>query len=55
VQDWTEINRSPNEYYFIFDTRDKIPNKYFIDLKVHIAGEVSTYKKQLAFFIVNKK
>lgn len=55
VQDWTEINRSPNEYYFIFDTRDKIPNKYFIDLKVHIAGEVSTYKKQLTFFIVNKK
>ena len=34
---------------------DKIPNKYFIDLKVHIAGEVSTYKKQLTFFIVNKK
>jgi hypothetical protein len=55
VQDWTEINRSPNEYYFIFDTMDKIPNKYFIDLKVHIAGEVSTYKKQLSFFIVNKK
>ncbi len=24
VQDWTPINRTPNEYYFIFDTRDKI-------------------------------
>jgi hypothetical protein len=24
VQDWTELNRTPNEYYFNFDTRDKI-------------------------------
>jgi ASC-1-like (ASCH) protein len=55
VQDWTEFNRTPNEYYFNFDTRDKIPNKYFIDLKVQIAGEITTYKKQLHFFIVNKK
>ena len=29
VQDWTPINRTPNEYYFIFDMRDKIPNQYF--------------------------
>jgi len=55
VQDWTEFNRTPNEYYFNFDTRDKIPNKYFVDLKVQIAGEITTYKKQLTFFIVNKK
>ena len=55
VQDWTEFNRTPNEYYFNFDTRDKIPNKYFVDLKVQIAGEITTYKKQLHFFIVNKK
>jgi hypothetical protein len=55
VQDWTELNRTPNEYYFNFDTRDKIPNKYFVDLKVQIAGEITTYKKQLHFFIVNKK
>jgi len=26
VHDWTPINRTPNEYYFIFDMRDKIPN-----------------------------
>ena len=23
VQDWTTLNHTPNEYYFIFDTRDK--------------------------------
>jgi hypothetical protein len=55
VQDWTKINRTPNEYYFIFDTRDKIPNEYFIDLKVLNSGEVNTYKKQIKFQIVNKK
>ncbi|NBO72588.1 hypothetical protein EBV26_19250, partial [bacterium] len=53
VQDWTKINRTPNEYYFIFDTRDKIPNEYFIDLKVISTGEVNTYKKQIKFQIVN--
>ena len=34
VQDWTQINRASNEYYFIFDTRDKIPNEYNVDIKV---------------------
>jgi hypothetical protein len=55
VQDWTKLNRTPNEYYFIFDTRDKIPNEYYIDLKVISSGEINTYKKQIKFQIVNKK
>jgi|LakMenE18May11ns_1017448.scaffolds.fasta_scaffold9917140_2 hypothetical protein len=55
VQDWTKINKTPNEYYFIFDTRDKIPNEYFIDIKLNINGEVNTYKRQIKFQIVNKK
>ena len=55
VQEWTKINRTPNEYYFIFDTRDKIPNEYNVDIKVYSSGEVNTYKKTLTFQIVNKK
>lgn len=55
VQDWTELNRTPNEFYFIFDMRDKIPNQYYIDIRVDISGERDTYKKQLTFQIVNKK
>jgi hypothetical protein len=55
VQDWTPINRTPNEYYFIFDMRDKIPNQYYIDIQVNTSGEKDTYKKQLTFNIVNKK
>jgi len=55
VQDWTQVNRASNEYYFIFDTRDKIPNEYSIDIKVLTSGEVDTYKKTLTFQIVDKK
>ena len=55
VQDWTKINRTPNEYYFIFDTRDKIPNEYYVDIQVVSSGEVNTYKQQIKFQIVNVK
>jgi hypothetical protein len=55
VQDWTKLNRTPNEYYFIFDTRDKIPNEYFIDLKVENSGEINIYKRQIKFQIINYK
>jgi hypothetical protein len=55
VQDWTKINKTPNEYYFIFDTRDKIPNEYYVDMKVISSGEINTYKKQIKFQIVNVK
>jgi hypothetical protein len=55
VQDWTRINKTSNEYYFIFDTRDKIPNEYYIDIKVNTSGQVDTYKRTLKFQIVNKK
>ena len=55
VQDWTPINRTPNEYYFMFDMRDKIPNQYYVDIQVNTSGEKDTYKKQLTFNIVNTK
>jgi hypothetical protein len=55
VQGWTRINQTQNEYYFMFDTRDKIPNEYYVDLKVESSGEINTYKKQIKFQIVNVK
>jgi hypothetical protein len=55
VQDWTKISRTPNEYYFMFDTRDKIPNEYYVDLKVMSSGEINTYKRQIKFQVVNVK
>jgi hypothetical protein len=55
VQDWTPINKTPNEYYFMFDMRDKIPNQYYVDIQVSTSGEKDTYKRQLTFNIVNTK
>ena len=55
VQDWTRINKTSDGYYFIFDTKDKIPNEYFIDIKVNTDRNVDTYKRELQFQIVNKK
>jgi hypothetical protein len=55
VQDWTPLNRTPNQFYFIFDMKDKIPNQYFVDIQVNTSGEKDTYKQQLTFQIVNKK
>lgn len=54
VQDWTKINRTPDGYYFVFDTTDKIPNEYFVDIKVVSDKNVDTYKRELQFQIVNK-
>jgi hypothetical protein len=39
----------------MFDTRDKIPNEYYIDLKVTTSGQVNVYKQQINFLIVNQK
>jgi hypothetical protein len=55
VQDWTPVNRTPNEYYFMFDMKDKIPNEYFVDIQVNTSGEKDIYKDTLQFQIVNKK
>jgi hypothetical protein len=55
VQDWTRINKTTDSYYFIFDTTDKIPNEYFVDIKVVSDKNTNTYKRELQFQIVNKK
>ena len=55
VQDWTRVNKTPNEYYFIFDTRDKIPNEYYIDIKVESSGEINTFKRSIKFQILSYK
>jgi hypothetical protein len=55
VQDWTRINKTNDGYYFIFDTTDKIPNEYFVDIKVESDRNIDTYKRELQFQIVSKK
>lgn len=55
VQNWTRINKTPDGYFFVFDTTDKIPNEYFVDIKVISDKNIDTYKRDLQFEIVNKK
>lgn len=55
VQDWTAVSRTPNEYFFMFNTVDKIPNEYFIDIRVNSSGQKDTYKRGIKFQIVNIK
>jgi hypothetical protein len=55
VTDWTELNRTPQEYFFILDLKDKIPNEYFIDLQLNQNNNVVTYKNEINFQVVNKK
>jgi len=55
VQEWSKLNRNSDGYYFFLDTRDKIPNEYFIDFKLNTDLSVNTYKKQIKFQIMNRK
>lgn len=55
IQDWTLFNRTPNEYYFMFDTRDKIPNEYWLEIKISNFGQKDLYNRKLKFQIVSKK
>lgn len=55
VQDWTRINRTNDGNHFYLDMNDKIPNEYFLDIKVETDGETNTYKRELKFQIVNRK
>jgi hypothetical protein len=55
VQDWTRVNKTSDSYYFMFDTTDKIPNEYFVDMKVVSDRNTDTYKRELQFQIVNRK
>lgn len=56
VIEWSRVNSiGGDNYYFNFDTRDKIPNQYYVDFMVESYGSKNVYKKVLSFEIVNKK
>ena len=55
VQDWTKVNKTVNDYSFVIDMNDKIPNEYFVDFKVYSNQETQTYKRELKFQVVNRK
>ena len=53
--EWLQCYMEYKDFYFVFDTTDKIPNEYFVDIKVVSDKNTDTYKRELQFQIVNKK
>lgn len=56
VIEWTDINRAYNSNYFLLDTSMLIPNKeYYLDLQLETNREINTYRKEISFYVVNRK
>ena len=54
IIDYTDVNRTPAQNYFIIDTSWLIPNTYYIDLKLTSNQKVETYDQQLRFIVTNQ-
>lgn len=54
VIDYDSINRTTNDNYFIINTDDLLPNKYFVDIKINKYDEEHIHKNKLQFEIVNE-
>lgn len=53
VIDWTPVERGYNENYFLINTNDLIPERYYVDLKICHDKELTINHKALQFDIVN--
>lgn len=54
IYDWQPISKSYDTHFMYLDTSWLIPQTYYVDLKVVLAGEVNIYNEQLKFTIKNK-
>ena len=55
VISWSNVERVFNNNYFLINTNDLIPFRYYIDIKVKYNNEIIIHHKQLCFDIVNDK
>jgi hypothetical protein len=53
VVDWTPVEIGYNENYFLIDTTDFIPHRYFLDIRVKRKSELIYHKDILLFDIAN--
>jgi hypothetical protein len=53
VIEWTNVERGYNENYFLINTNELIPSRYYIDLRVHKNLELINHPKILQFDIIN--
>lgn len=52
---WSHVERVFNNNYFLINTNELIPSRYFIDIKVRYNNEIIIHHKQLTFEIINDK
>ena len=53
VIEWTKVERGYNENYFLINTNELIPSRYYVDLRVHRNLELIHHPKVLEFDIIN--
>lgn len=53
VIEWTTVEIGYNENYFLINTNDLIPSRYFIDIKIQQNNEIINKTEMLQFDIVN--
>lgn len=50
---WQKVERGYNENYFIIDTNDFVPHRYYIDLRVTRNMELTYYRNSIEFDIIS--
>lgn len=55
VFDWEKVNTGLNENYFVIDTDDLVPQRYYIDIKVKYGQNSIIHHKALEFDVVGQK
>ena len=53
VIDYSKVERGYNTNYFLIDTNDLIPSRYYIDLKIKYDMEEVFHRDMIEFDIVN--
>ena len=53
VIQWSKVERAFNNNYFLLNTNELIPFRYFIDIKIKYNNEIIIHHKQLSFDITN--
>lgn len=53
IIEWTKVERAFNENYFLINTNELVPGRYYVDLKIHKNLELFEHLRVLEFDIVN--
>lgn len=53
VIEWTKVERGYNDNYFLINTNELLPSRYYIDIRIHKNLELINHPKVLQFDIIN--